>query len=147
MGITDQKSEGNWLTFKGTAITYTKWDDGEPNNSYGQDYAAYWLPGGIGGWQTKIDKAWDDVKEDQYCAVYCDVPSCSGGERVKFFRILNEIKLLQPAQRRQLHLEQPQLPIRLLQFLQLLNLKLQKLAKTVKNRLQKLSKLLTRLPH
>ena len=64
---------------KGTKITYTKWDYGEPNNANNQDYAIFWLPANAPGWQTKIAKAWDDVGDNQQVGIFCEINSCSTG--------------------------------------------------------------------
>ena len=79
-GITDKVNEKDWRTFKGASLTFEKWDTGEPNDSYGQDYAAYWMPANKAGWQTKVAMAWDDVGENQYCGVFCEITACSGGK-------------------------------------------------------------------
>ncbi len=37
IGLTDKKSEGEWLTPKGSSASYTNWSEGEPNNSGSTD--------------------------------------------------------------------------------------------------------------
>ena len=78
-GITDKAVEGTWTTMKGTKITYQKWDTSEPNNSNNQDYAIFWMPANAPGWQTKIAKAWDDVRYDQQVGIFCEIISCPIG--------------------------------------------------------------------
>ena len=41
LGITDKNVEGQWKTFDGKPVPFTKWNSGEPNNGRGGNYA--WL--------------------------------------------------------------------------------------------------------
>ena len=52
LGFTDVAVEGDWQWVNGEAVTYTKWNNGEPNDfPPGEDYALiYATPGSNGKW-------------------------------------------------------------------------------------------------
>ena len=62
IGANDKATEGTWLYNDGTAVTYTNWNSGEPNNLFNQDCAAmYAKSGGFFGFLSGGTwGAWDD---------------------------------------------------------------------------------------
>ena len=55
IGLTDEQEEGNWQWVTGEEVVYTNWNDGEPNNSGGNEhYAELRMNGGV----------WNDLPND-----------------------------------------------------------------------------------
>ncbi|MFX0171579.1 MAG: right-handed parallel beta-helix repeat-containing protein, partial [Candidatus Hodarchaeota archaeon] len=45
IGLTDEAVEGEWQWVTGEPLIYTNWDDGQPDDSDGEDYAEMWNGG------------------------------------------------------------------------------------------------------
>lgn len=45
IGFTDEMSEGTWRWIDGSPVTYTAWDNGEPNNRRGEHHASLQMNG------------------------------------------------------------------------------------------------------
>lgn len=52
-GITDEKTEGKWLTIDGKRASYTNWAPGEPNNEFGDEHYGMF-------YYKSPDKMWND---------------------------------------------------------------------------------------
>ena len=50
IGINDAAKEGTWVYNDGTPLTYTNWNNGEPNNSGDEDYGELYVSGSTGKW-------------------------------------------------------------------------------------------------
>jgi hypothetical protein len=63
IGFTDQAAEGTWLWITGEPVTFTDWNEFEPNNStppdYGEDYAVLNWDTETGQWND-----WDHLRSD-----------------------------------------------------------------------------------
>ena len=71
LDLTDSKVEGQWKTYDGKPLVFTKWDLNEPSNfnAYDADYGAFHYR-----YQTKIQKAWDDIHSAYKVQVICELP-------------------------------------------------------------------------
>ena len=71
LDLTDSKVEGQWKTYDGKSLVFTKWDLNEPSNfnAYDADYCAFHYR-----YQTKIQKAWDDIHSAYKVQVICELP-------------------------------------------------------------------------
>ena len=60
IGATDKTKEGEWRWVDGTLLssTYSNWNNGEPNDSGGEDYCQYYISGGTKG-------KWNDLNGTQ----------------------------------------------------------------------------------
>ena len=50
IGFNDIQQEGQWVWTDGSAVTYTNWNSGEPNNSGGAEDTAHTWGGGLSTW-------------------------------------------------------------------------------------------------
>ncbi len=58
IGFTDQVTEGNFQWSDGSAVNYTFWNSGEPNDASGEDYAVI-------NWNTTTGQ-WNDLPNNAY---------------------------------------------------------------------------------
>ena len=70
IGATDESSEGTWKWNDGSAMNYSRWNDGEPNNSHGdladsENFAHYTSNG-----------YWNDTNGCQKYGFVCEIDSC-----------------------------------------------------------------------
>lgn len=55
IGLTDQAVEGSFVWISGEAVTYTHWNNGEPNNLGDEDYTLLNWNSGSGAWADLAD--------------------------------------------------------------------------------------------
>ena len=58
IGFTDKVTEGNWQWISGQPVTYTDWGPGQPDDSWGEDYADMDLR------SLGVAKIWNDVSNN-----------------------------------------------------------------------------------
>lgn len=58
IGLTDRENEGDWVWITGEPLTYTNWQDEEPNNARGGEDVAAWNES---GWNDTLNE-----EEKQY---------------------------------------------------------------------------------
>ncbi|XP_041036068.1 C-type lectin domain family 17, member A-like [Carcharodon carcharias] len=61
IGLTDRESEGNWKWVDGTPVSFTRWDQGEPNNWNGHENCAIIRSG-----------CWNDFRCTRYYRFICE---------------------------------------------------------------------------
>ena len=68
IGLSDHKSEGQWMKSNGELVTYFNWDIGEPNDAkamdngqQGEDYAIFRLPSGKWNDHGKTTSKFDTI--------------------------------------------------------------------------------------
>lgn len=60
LGATDEDQEGEWKWIDGTPLSFTAWDDGEPNNVNKKEH--YLCRSPFGGWADTVEK-WDGYSQ------------------------------------------------------------------------------------
>lgn len=63
IGLTDEANEGNFSWITGEALSYTFWDNGQPDNSSEEDYCSFnTFANGTGNWNDAPEFGWENAQ-------------------------------------------------------------------------------------